>query len=59
MGSRKEIMQRIDRQWPQAKLIEKADYLLVNKGSLKTLKQDTESLYYKLLAAASSACDHL
>ena len=59
MGSRQEIMQRIAQQWPQERLIEKADYVVVNNGSLENLKKETEALYSQLLVAASSACDHL
>lgn len=59
MGSREEIMQRIARQWPQERLIEKADYVVVNKGSQEELKKETALLYSQLLAAASSLCDHL
>ena len=58
-GSREEIMQRIAQQWPQEKLIEMADYVLLNNGSQEDLKKKTEALYNKLLEAASSACDHL
>ncbi|MEI8185783.1 MAG: dephospho-CoA kinase [Chlorobiaceae bacterium] len=54
MGSREEIMQRIARQWPQEKLIEKADYVVVNNGTAEDLKRETEALYSKLLIAASS-----
>lgn len=57
MGSREEIMQRIAMQWPQEKLIEKADYVLLNKGSLEQLKKETEALHVKLLARASLTCD--
>ena len=59
MGTREEILQRIGRQWPQEKIIAKADYLLFNKGSLNALKRETELLYSQLLAAASSTCDNL
>jgi dephospho-CoA kinase len=59
MGTREEIMQRIASQWPQEKLIAKADYVLFNRGSLDELKNETESLYSRLLAAASSVCDNL
>ena len=57
LGSREEIMQRLARQWPQEKLIAKADFVLVNNGSPDELKIATEALYSRLLAAASSACD--
>ncbi|TLU51786.1 MAG: dephospho-CoA kinase [Chlorobium sp.] len=59
IGSREEIQQRIARQWPQEKLIEKADYVLVNTGSQDALKKETESLYIKLLQAACSVCNHV
>ena len=59
MGSREEIKQRIARQWPQKKLIEKADYVVENNGSREELKKETEALYSRLLSAASSACNHL
>ena len=58
MGQRKEIMRRIATQWPQEKLIAKADYILFNKGSLDDLKKETEALYSTLLSAAASACDN-
>jgi dephospho-CoA kinase len=58
MGTSEEIMLRIAAQWPQDKLIAKADYLLFNRGSLEGLKKETEALYRKLLVAAASACDN-
>ncbi|MCX6179183.1 MAG: dephospho-CoA kinase [Chlorobiales bacterium] len=58
MGSPEEIIQRIKQQWPQQKLIEKADYVLVNNGSLEALKKETEALYCKLLEVAVSICDN-
>ena len=58
MGSSEEVTQRIARQWPQEKLIEKADYVIVNKGSLDALKKDTKALYSKLLAEATLTCDN-
>lgn len=59
MGCREEITRRIASQWPQEKLIEKADYVIVNRGSVDGLKSETEALYRTLLAAATSACDNL
>lgn len=59
MGTREEILQRIAAQWPQEKLIAKADYVLFNRGSMDELKKETEALYSTLLAAALSACDNL
>ena len=54
MGTREEIMQRITTQWPQEKLIAKADYVLFNRGSLDELKKESERLYSTLLAVAHS-----
>ncbi len=59
IGSPEEIIQRIALQWPQEKLIEKADYVVVNNGSQEELKKETETLYTRLLSAASTACNHL
>ncbi len=59
IGSHEEIIQRIALQWPQKKLIEKADYVVVNNGSEEYLKKETEALYSRLLSAASLACNHL
>ena len=58
LGSPEEIIRRIALQWPQQKLIEKADYVVVNKGSKEDLKKETEELYLTLLSAASLACNH-
>jgi len=58
MGQREEIMRRIATQWPQEKLMAKADYVLFNQGSLDDLKKETEALYRTLLVAAVSACDN-
>ena len=59
MGSREEIMQRIAQQWPEERLIERADYVVENKGSLEELKEACNALYQKLLQAASSPRNHL
>ncbi len=58
MGVREEIMQRLAAQWPQDKLMAKADYVLFNKGTPDELKKETEVLYSRLLAAASHCTDH-
>jgi dephospho-CoA kinase len=58
MGSNEEIIRRIASQWPQEKLIAKADYVIFNRGSLDGLKKETEALYRTLLVAAESLCDH-
>lgn len=58
MGGRAEIMRRLASQWPQEKLIAKADYVLFNTGSLDELKKETEALYPSLLAAAELCCNN-
>lgn len=58
MGTREEITQRIATQWPQEKLIARADYVLVNRGSPDELKKESETLYSKLLAAAELLCNN-
>ncbi len=57
MGQREEIMRRMATQWPQEKLMAKADYVLFNQGSFDELKKETEALYGMLLVAAASACE--
>ncbi len=59
MGTSEEIRRRMLTQWPQERVIAKADYLLVNKGSLDELKTETERLFQTLLAAAAVVCDEL
>lgn len=59
LGSAEEIKKRIAAQWPQEKLLEKADYVIMNNGSEEELKKETESLYTKLLAAVASTRDSL
>jgi dephospho-CoA kinase len=59
LGNHEEIVRRIALQWPQKKLIEKADYVVVNNGSQEELKKETEALYFRLLSAASLACNNL
>jgi dephospho-CoA kinase len=58
MGTREEIMRRMAAQWPQEKLIVKADYVIFNRASPDELKKETEALYSKLLAAAELLCNH-
>ncbi len=59
MGTPEEIRRRILTQWPQERLISKADYVLFNKGSLDELKKETELLFRTLLAAAAETCGSL
>jgi dephospho-CoA kinase len=59
LGCEDEIRKRIASQWPQEKLMEKADYVIMNNGSEEALKKETESLYETLLHEASSTGDGL
>jgi dephospho-CoA kinase len=59
MGTPEEIHRRILTQWPQERLIAQADYVLLNKGSLDELKQETELLFHTLLGAAAETCGRL
>ena len=54
VGSREEIMRRIDAQWPQEKLIKRADFVIENNGTIKELESNTLELYHKILCAAGS-----
>ncbi|NTV98865.1 MAG: dephospho-CoA kinase [Chlorobiaceae bacterium] len=57
LGTEEEIKKRIAAQWPQEKLMERADYVIMNNGSEDELKKETASLYEKLLHALSSSSD--
>ena len=45
---------RIAAQWPQEKLVAKADYVVYNEGSLEELRRETEKLYAFILRRSSS-----
>ncbi|ABL65032.1 dephospho-CoA kinase [Chlorobium phaeobacteroides] len=52
LGSREEIFRRIGSQWPQEKLMEMADYVVCNNGSLEELRLKAVALYRYLLSLA-------
>ncbi|MBM3162542.1 MAG: dephospho-CoA kinase [Chlorobi bacterium] len=54
LGNREEVLQRIAAQWPQEKLVAKADYVVYNEGSLEELRRETEKLYAFILRRSSS-----
>lgn len=54
MGSREEVLQRMRAQWPQERLIEKADYVIWNNGSLEELRSKTGEVFRSLMALAGS-----
>ena len=54
MGSREEIQRRIEAQWPQEKLVERADYVIENNGSIEDLEIRVRALYQVILNQAAS-----
>ena len=52
MGTREEIMHRIQSQWPQKKLVERADFVIENNGSFKELERNVHELYDKIMSQA-------
>ncbi len=57
LGSRDEVMRRIATQWPQERLIERADYVIFNNGTFQELQTEGRELFEKLLLAAASPRD--
>ena len=49
IGSREDIQKRMQAQWPQEKLIERAHYVIFNDGTLDELRSQTEQVYQSLL----------
>lgn len=56
-GSREEIRKRMQAQWPQEKLIERADYVIFNDGTLEELRDQTVAVYRSLLSISLSRGD--
>ena len=54
MGSREDIICRIETQWPQEKLVERADYVIENNGSIEDLESSVRELYQKIMNVAGS-----
>lgn len=50
MGTREEVRRRMQAQWPQEKLIERANYVIVNEGSLEALEVQVRQLYQSLVS---------
>jgi dephospho-CoA kinase len=57
MGCREDILKRMQAQWPQERLIERADYVIFNDGSLEELRAQTEEVFRKISSFAESACN--
>ncbi|HWR00769.1 MAG TPA: dephospho-CoA kinase [Chlorobaculum sp.] len=49
LGSREDVQRRMQAQWPQEKLIERAHYVIFNDGTLDELRIQTEQVYQSLL----------
>ena len=49
LGSREDIQKRMQAQWAQEKLIERAHYVIFNDGTLDELRSQTEQVYQSLL----------
>jgi dephospho-CoA kinase len=57
LGSSEEVMKRMQAQWPQERLIERADYVIFNDGTLDELRSQTEQIYRSLLTLIPSEGD--
>lgn len=57
LGSREDVVKRMRAQWPQEKLIEKADYVIWNNGSPEELRARTEAVFRELVELAGSGSD--
>jgi dephospho-CoA kinase len=57
LGSREDVIRRMQAQWPQEKLIELADYVIWNNGSVDELRSRTEEVFRSLMAVAASGGD--
>ncbi len=55
MGSREEIIRRIQAQWPQEKLVERADFVIGNNGTIMELERSVRELYQKILQMPGSS----
>ena len=55
--SAEEVRKRMQAQWPQERLIERADYVIFNDGTLDELRSQTEAIYRSLLTLIPSVGD--
>lgn len=49
LGTREEVKKRMDAQWPQERLIERAHYVIFNDGTLEELRSQVLQVYQSLL----------
>ncbi len=54
LGSREEVLRRMRAQWPQEQLVERADFVIWNNGTLEELRAKTLELYRQLERIAAS-----
>lgn len=57
LGSREEVIRRMRAQWPQEQLVERADYVIWNNGTVEELRARTEEVFRSLQALAASGGD--
>ena len=57
LGNRDEVVRRMQAQWPQERLVEQADFVIWNNGTLDELRARTIELYRQLEEIASSGGD--
>jgi dephospho-CoA kinase len=55
MGSRQEVQKRMQSQWPQERLIERAHYVIFNDGTLEELRAQVVQVYRSLVSLIPSA----
>ncbi|NTU94090.1 MAG: dephospho-CoA kinase [Chlorobiaceae bacterium] len=54
LGSRQEVLKRMQAQWPQEKLVERADYVIWNNGSVEELRSRTGEVFRNLVDLVES-----
>jgi dephospho-CoA kinase len=54
VGSRDDVVRRMQAQWPQERLIERADYVIWNNGTVGELRTRTGEVFRSLMALAES-----
>ena len=57
LGSREDVVRRMQAQWPQKALVERADFVIWNNGTLEELRAKTVEVFRKLVAVAESRGD--
>lgn len=55
LGSREEVLRRMQAQWPQERLLERADYVIWNNGPVSDLRSRTAEVFASLMDRIDSA----